>query len=237
MWDYESDAPFMWPEKQKYPTADEDARRSSTATPKKRRPAASGATRISCRTSSTLNPQLKDTQFADYHGHGWNFRAVFKRDRKGNLLDEDGNASSPTTIREKFKKAVHLSTIHLDVGMQCVDCHFAQDSHGNGHIYGEVAAAIEIDCADCHGTVDKLSDAAHLRPGGAGRRHRPGAAAHARRPQALRVESTASCIQRSALDPELEWEVSLVKDTVDPRHPSYNAKAARAQADGRRHRD
>ena len=41
-----------------------------------------------------LRPQpasSKDTQFADYHGHGWNFRAVFKRDREGNLLDADGN--------------------------------------------------------------------------------------------------------------------------------------------------
>ena len=39
--------------------------------------------------------------------------------------------------------------------MQCVDCHFSQDAHGNGHIYGEVAAAIEIGCEDCHGTVNK----------------------------------------------------------------------------------
>ena len=31
--------------------------------------------------------RLKNTQFADFHGHGWVFRAVFKRDRKGNLLD------------------------------------------------------------------------------------------------------------------------------------------------------
>ena len=38
---------------------------------------------------SSLNPQLKDTQFADYHGHGWNFRAVYKRDRKGTLLDKE----------------------------------------------------------------------------------------------------------------------------------------------------
>ena len=38
-----------------------------------------------------MNPKLKDTQFADYHGHGWNFRAVFKRDRDGNLLDAEGN--------------------------------------------------------------------------------------------------------------------------------------------------
>ena len=40
---------------------------------------------------SKLDPQLKDTQFADYHGHGWNFRAVFKRDRAGTLLDGDGH--------------------------------------------------------------------------------------------------------------------------------------------------
>ena len=103
---------------------------------------------------SSLNPKLKDTQFADYHGHGWNFRAVFKRDRKGTLLDKDGKAVADDDP-DKFKKAVHLSSIHMELGMQCVDCHFAQDAHGNGHIYGEVAAAIEIDCADCHGTATR----------------------------------------------------------------------------------
>ena len=34
-----------------------------------------------------LNPQLRHTQFADFHGHGWVFRAVFKRDRRGMMLD------------------------------------------------------------------------------------------------------------------------------------------------------
>ena len=38
-----------------------------------------------------FNAQLKNTQFADFHGHGWLFRAVFKRDRKGNLIDAQGN--------------------------------------------------------------------------------------------------------------------------------------------------
>ena len=36
----------------------------------------------------------QNTQFADYHGHGWNFRGIFKRDRNGNLLDADGNMST-----------------------------------------------------------------------------------------------------------------------------------------------
>src|SRR5213594_3751366 len=38
-------------------------------------------------TVSDLNPKLKHTQFADFAGHGWIFRNVFKKDRKGNLLD------------------------------------------------------------------------------------------------------------------------------------------------------
>src|SRR5258707_7896981 len=103
---------------------------------------------------SEMNRDLKDTQFADYHGHGWNFRAVFKRDRKGTLLDKDDKAVADDDP-DKFKKAVHLSSIHMDLGMHCVDCHFGQDAHGNGHLYGEVAAAIEITCADCHGTATK----------------------------------------------------------------------------------
>jgi hypothetical protein len=35
--------------------------------------------------------------------------------------------------------------------------------------------------------------------------------------------------QRSALYPNLEWQVTLVKDTVDPSSPSYNPRAARAK--------
>ena len=38
-------------------------------------------------------------------------------------------------------KAVHMMSIHAEVGMQCADCHFAQDGHGNGFIHGEVANA------------------------------------------------------------------------------------------------
>jgi hypothetical protein len=41
-----------------------------------------------------------------------------------------------------------MSSIHVDVGMHCVDCHFSQDVHGDGHLYGEVAQAIEIECVD-----------------------------------------------------------------------------------------
>src|SRR3546814_10713507 len=51
-------------------------------------------------------------------------------------------------------KTVHMMDIHAEKGMQCADCHFAQDAHGNGYIQGEVANAVEISCKDCHGTAD-----------------------------------------------------------------------------------
>ena len=152
MWDYESDAPFMYPEKQRYPS-DEEIREINERNPEGAAVRGKWSDQTFLRNVSKLNPGPKNTQFADYHVHGWNFRAVFKKDRKGNLLDAEGGIVEPDDP-EKFSKAVHMSSIHLDVGMHCVDCHFAQDNHGNGHIYGEVANAVEIDCVDCHGTVD-----------------------------------------------------------------------------------
>src|SRR5258706_132011 len=168
MWDYEADAPFMWPKKQKYPT-DAQAHRILERNPEEAAIRGNWGYPEFLKNGATLNPQLKDTQFADYHGHGWNFRSGFKLDGKCALLDKDGNIFAEYDPK-KFWKSVHLTSIHLDLGFHCVDCHFAQDMHGNGHIYGEVAAAVEIDCADCHGTADKYpalrTSGPASRPGG-----------------------------------------------------------------------
>lgn len=254
MWDYESDAPHMWPKKQRYVNAghassgtdaheeqlklglnvdpeqvigDDKAREIASHNPEE------AAQRGLWSDPSFLskvwdqNPKLKDTQFADYHGHGWNFRAIFKRDRDGTLLDKDGNKVADADPA-KFQKAVHLSSIHLDLGMHCVDCHFGQDAHGNGHMYGEVAQAIEIDCADCHGTADRLPN---LLTSG------PAAPPGGTDLSALRTQDGRrrfewrgkDLYQRSALWPDREWRVKLVKNTVDPNHKDYNEKAARAK--------
>lgn len=226
MWDYESDAPFMWPEKQHNPDAAE------TRAVNRRNPEAAAA-RGKWRDPeflsavSALNPQLEDTQFADYHGHGWNFRVVHKRDRQGNLLDAKGNvvgADDP----DKFAKAVHLRSIHAEKGMHCVDCHYAQDAHGNGHIYGEVAQAVEIECIDCHGNADNYPS---LRTSG------PAAPPGGSDLSVLRTPDgrkrfewiNGRLYQRSMLNPSLQWELSLVKDTVTPGNRGYNREAARAK--------
>lgn len=226
MWDYESDAPSMWPEKQVYPT-DEERRKVLERNPEGAAPRGKWADLEFLKAVSEMNPKLKDTQFADYHGHGWNFRAVFKRDRDGNLLDAEG-AQVSDEDPDKFQKAVHMSSIHLDAGMHCVDCHYSQDNHGNGHIYGEVAAAVEIDCKDCHGSVSAYPNLFTSGPAALEGGTDLGAI---RNPDGRsRFEWMGEkLIQRSVLDPELEWEVSLVKDSVDPDHTGYNAEAARAK--------
>ena len=226
MWDYEADAPAMWPQQQKYPSA-EEIRRINRRNPEEAAIRGKWGERAFLDEVSRLNPQLKDTQFADYHGHGWNFRAVYKRDRAGNLLDAAGAVVKDDDPR-KFSKAVHLSSIHVDVGMHCADCHFGGDSHGNGHIYGEVAQAVEVDCQDCHGTADRYPN---LRTSGPAAPPGGTDLSRMRVPDGrLRFEWIGGELwQRSLVEPGREWKLSLVRNTVTAGHKDYNAKAARAK--------
>lgn len=256
MWDYESDAPSMWPDKQKYPTAAE-VRATNDRNPEAAAARGKWADVDFLRNVYDVNEKAKNTQFADYHGHGWNFRGVFKRDRMGNLLDEGGNMATWGTDKahivdpadpEKWRKAgvpkfapvgqqpgkaVHMMDIHAEKGLQCADCHFAQDSHGNGLIFGEVANAIEIGCKDCHGTVDAYPT---LLTSGPAAPPKGNNLALLRNPDGKRrfewstdASGRPMLIQRSLVDPKLEWRVSLVKDSVDPSFSGFNAKAARAK--------
>ena len=174
-----------------------------------------------------FNGSLKTTQFADFHGHGWVFRAVYNHDRKGNWLDAEGKPIA-FDDPQRFTKAVHLADIHLEKGMHCVDCHFAQDNHGNGNIYAEPRAAVEIDCVDCHGTV--RGKAALVGSG-------PAAPAGGRRLDALRTPwglrrfewRGEKLFQHSMLEENKEWEIVQVLDTVTPGNPHFNAKSLRAK--------
>jgi hypothetical protein len=112
--------------------------------------------------------------------------------------------------------------------MHCVDCHFGQDNHGNGHLYGEVAQTIEIDCQDCHGTADRLPN---LRTSGPAAPPGGTDLSRLRLPDGrLRFEwVNGELWQRSGVNPGLEWKMSLVRNTVTSGHKDYNARAARAK--------
>jgi hypothetical protein len=249
MWDYEADAPFMWPERQRYPTAAE-IRKVLDRNPEGAAPRGLWASLDFLRNVFDLNPKLKDTQFADYHGHGWNFRAIFKRDRDGNLLDADGKVVANDDPQKFAKtgadpfaqpggqpgKAVHMMDIHAEKGMQCADCHFSQDAHGSGLILGEVANAVEIGCRDCHGTISAYPT---LRTSNVAASPQGTDLTLLRNPDGqprfewIEKDGRRVLMQRSIVDPTLEWQVHLVKDSVDRASPDFNAKAARAKLMGR----
>ncbi len=152
-WDNETDGDKMYPAQQHDPSQEEEARKlNNNPEAASLRGLWSEPDFLNKTGTPEFNSQLKRTQFADFHGHGWMFRQVFKRDREGNLLDANNSIVSPDDP-DRFKKTVHLNDIHLEKGMHCVDCHFRQDAHGNGILYNEPRGAIEINCIDCHGTI------------------------------------------------------------------------------------
>jgi hypothetical protein len=131
---------------------------------------------------------------------------------------------------------VHMLDIHLEKGMHCVDCHFVQDNHGNTKLYGEVRAAVEIQCVDCHG--DAYKNALELGNGslmtsGPAAEERPNGPT-GRNLSAMRTPfgkrrfevQGGKIIQNSMVEKGMSWEVTQVKDTINPSHPDYNALSA-----------
>lgn len=286
MWDYETDGEAMYPEKS-LNLSDDDKFARLEKNPEEAVLRGNWGESGFLRTVSELNPKLKHTQFADYHGHGWNFRAVFKKDRKGRLLDAAG-AVIPDNSAHKFhgvmplegqktaynalqstqesgsvniqsapdylnsgqqgkpgignladsgfcdescrnaQKAVLLQDIHAEKGMHCIDCHFEQDNHGNGKLYGEFHNAVEIDCKDCHGTVNVT---APLKTSGLAAQKGGLDMAALFTPDGRRRFSKRSdgIYQRSMLDEKLEWRISQVAESVDKNSPHFNAKSQRAK--------
>ncbi len=221
-WDNEVDGEHMYPEKQVNPT-DEQRYQAWLKNPE------GAAVRglwgdekfLDEIGSPEFNKQLKHTQFADFHGHGWVFRAVYKRDRHGELLDKDDKPVA-SDDKDKFDKAVHLKDIHLEKGMHCADCHFSQDSHGDGNLYSEPRNAVEVDCIDCHGTIQKK---ATLRTSAAAAPKGGNDLALLRTPSGQRrfYWKNNKLYQRRSVDENLpDWEVVQTVDTITPGNEHYN---------------
>jgi hypothetical protein len=248
-WDNETDGEFMYPRKQRHPSEEEEyLARIANPEGAAVRGKWSELDFLQNTGSWKFNRQLKDSLFADFHGHGWVFRAVFKRDRNGNLLDKDDHvirAELPDKFEQAYQgvpeeqekpgQAVQLRDIHLEKGMHCIDCHFAQDNHGNGNLYGETRNAIEVDCVDCHGTIQKKAtlktSGTAAPPGGTDMRL-------LRTPCGQRrfYWQDGKLYQRSMVDKDRQWEVVQVVDSITPGNRHYSEKSRLAKTllkDGR----
>ncbi len=272
-WDEETDGAVMYPARQKRLTA-EEVTQAAMNNPDEASARGLWSDPAFLERVSELNPQLKHTQFADFHGHGWVFRAVYKKDRQGNFLDQNGTIIPEVTTKDLMTASsfspgsknrggadahrdgipVHLMDIHLEKGMHCIDCHFVQDVHGDGKLYQEVRAAIEIQCIDCHGTITKYatlrtsgpaasSTSQGAWPPGSNHGAWPSGTDHGAKPRGSqdrgrdlttlrtpfgvrRFEQRGDkIIQHSMVEKNVEWELVQVKDVITPGHPRYNQAA------------
>jgi hypothetical protein len=248
-WDNETDGELMYPEEQKNPTAEELVR-SRMSNPDEAAARGLWSDPEFLANVSELNPLARHTQFADFHGHGWVFRAVFKKDRQGNLLDHRGQVVSEKTT-EKLLEAmqppngqeqrdgkqrddvpVHLMDVHLERGMHCIDCHFNQDVHGNTKLYGEVRAAIEIKCIDCHGdatasVTDKIFAGRGMTTSGPAAPDGGHSLLAMRTPFGKpRFELIGNkLIQNSMVEKDRSWVVVQTRDTMNPNSEHYNVRS------------
>jgi hypothetical protein len=155
-WDEETDGEFMYPKKQKCPTAEEYVR-STQANPDEAAVRGNWSDPEFLARLHDLNPQLTQSHFADFHSHGWVFSAVFKRDRKGTPLDynnkpveltpekREAAVTMPLRIMEKYRGGASIRTpmpkqredeAHMRAGVpvHLLDIHAEKGMH----------------CIDCH---------------------------------------------------------------------------------------
>lgn len=101
--------------------------------------------------------------------------------------------------------------VHHEKGMHCIDCHTVRDVMGDGVLYGSMPHAVEIECSDCHGTIDQTSKLVTSR---------------GRRIENL-VKEGADYFLISKVT-GVKHPVKQAAHVVNPRHPAYNERAAAA---------
>lgn len=164
-WDEETDAEFMFPEIEKNPTAAEYAQ-SQMRNPDEAAARGLWSDPEFLANLTDLNPSLKHTQFADYHGHGWVYKAVFKKDRQGNLIDHRGktidHAEGPelqqaTGFAEEVKKLYRAVLTESEFAQAEDQLHQLRD----GQPVHQMDIHLEkgMHCVDCHFIQDAHGNA------------------------------------------------------------------------------
>ncbi|MBI2440167.1 MAG: hypothetical protein HYV35_02230 [Lentisphaerae bacterium] len=85
---------------------------------------------------------------------GVSFLGMMESDGYGTPFNPDG--TTQTKLHGKHYNYLQKD-VHYEKGMDCIDCHTINDIHGDGNIYSKREQAVEIECTDCHGTIDNYS--------------------------------------------------------------------------------
>jgi hypothetical protein len=105
-----------------------------------------------------ITTKIPDTQCLHCHNRGGrtgvSYIGTMESDGYGTPWTPEGG-KQPKLHGKHYN---HLTAdVHYRKGLTCIDCHTMDDSHGDGNIYGKREQAVEIECVDCHGTLDSPS--------------------------------------------------------------------------------
>jgi hypothetical protein len=106
-----------------------------------------------------ITSKIPETQCIHCHNRGGrtgvSFIGTIESDGYGSPYTEKGGKQG----KLHGKNYNHLTAdVHYDKGLTCIDCHTRQDLHGDGNIYAKREQAVEIECQDCHGSLQQRSE-------------------------------------------------------------------------------
>jgi len=106
-----------------------------------------------------ITSKIPETQCIHCHNRGARTGVSFIGTMESDGYGTPWTASGGKQGKLHGKNYNHLQkNVHYEKGMTCIDCHTMQDLHGDGNIYQKKWQAVEIECEDCHGTMDARSN-------------------------------------------------------------------------------
>jgi hypothetical protein len=160
-WDEESEARKMYPREGKNPTPSELIN-SLIANPNESAARGNVSDPAFLADVIGLNPTSTQAQFGDFHSHGWVFRAVYKKDRQGNLLDHFGDKIGPPTPQELMAataftekvRAFHKTGHSTPAAARQAEDQFDKSRKGHPVHLMDIHLEKGMHCADCHFVQD-----------------------------------------------------------------------------------
>lgn len=108
-----------------------------------------------------LNAVMSKTQFADFHSHGWVFRAVFKHDREGRLLDHRDrplDAITPELLQAAVRVPEQAKELYRDANdarlLLDAEERFKKSRDGLPVHMMDIHLEKGMHCIDCHFVQD-----------------------------------------------------------------------------------
>lgn len=160
-WDMETEGRHMWPERERKLTS-EQLINQLMRNPEEGSARGNWANPEFLRNLIALNPQLSKTQFGDFHSHGWVFRAVFRHDRQGRLLDRFGDVVpevTPAALGAAVKapvaaKEIYRKSYETAEALKKAEDDFRQAYKGVPVHHLDIHIEKGMHCVDCHFVQD-----------------------------------------------------------------------------------